>query len=169
MSKSKTKKKTRTSSKNKQSMSFSIIKFIGNKIAKKKLLKYQEEDWKIVMKHCVKIPYPGFSENYMYERTFDGRIIRTDAYNKWWNNFPEEYLKEITRGNKIDFNKPIKVYYAFDHLEKYDYHNFLKSINDRIAAYYSATDHYIRVINSKSNKIVTRTKDCYIYVYMFNI
>lgn len=102
-----------------------------------------------------------FSVNRMYYNN-----KRTDAYNKWWDSFPIQILDKF---KDVDFNKPICAIYYYDHLERFDTHNFNKALTDRIASYFAIDDHCIRSMYCKTNKLVNKYEDGKIYIYICNI
>lgn len=119
----------------------------------------ESNDWYIT------IPVHGFSNNYMFEHTYDGKIIQKKAYSRWIKKFPTQYLDKLSY---LDFSKPIVAFYKFDHLEKYDTPNFGKSLSDIIAYHFNVDDHQIEDEIIFKGKTVKSYKEAKTYVFLCN-
>jgi hypothetical protein len=74
------------------------------------------------------LPIHGFSENSQYEASTAGQHdrIKTDAYRCWIKNFPASNMPSKEKLG-IDWNKPIKMFLAFDCIAEMDCQNLHKS------------------------------------------
>ncbi|MEI3613724.1 hypothetical protein [Pseudogracilibacillus sp. SO30301A] len=70
----------------------------------------------------------------------------------------------------VDFNKPIRIHFYYDHLDKFDRSNFDKSAQDMIFKFYQADDQMVwETGTSKTNQHVDSYDEGKIYFYLENI
>ncbi|MGQ7276623.1 Rha family transcriptional regulator [Brevibacillus thermoruber] len=105
----------------------------GLKAAKTKEIKRLEQEINELKPPSIEdfyvIHYHPFSENYQYELLANGKWIKSKAYRKWLENFPYE---DLPFDPGVDWNRPIKMYLAYDHKPDMDCQNFYKSTIDVI-------------------------------------
>ena len=118
----------------------------------------EDDDWAI-------IPCHGFSNNRMYEYTNDG-VKRTDKYNEWCDQIPEELFDKFSN---VNFSNPTIVVLEYDYVPKYDIQNFNKSIIDFIASYYCADDNNIVSVVEVAGNKVKSVNDGRIKIYIENL
>ena len=98
----------------------------GNITAKKKAQSKKYSKWYEVNTH-------GFSVNYMYSNK-QGRLVRSDAYNRWIDNFPYDETPDefelLEQG--VDIEKPLGIELEFIAKAEFDVDNFSKSFIDTI-------------------------------------
>lgn len=105
-----------------------------------------------------------FSCNGMYEAR-KNKIIRTDKYDNWWDNFPTE---ELIKFKDVDFNKPIFVWYHFKCLPSYDIENLLKPTSDKLCDFLAATDENFKFFRV-DGEYVDKYNDGKIYIFICNV
>ena len=115
----------------------------------------------------IEIEYYGFSNNDMYDY-IDGKVRRTQKYNRWINNFPTESIDMLSED--VDFTKPMACELYFDHGQRYDVHNFIKPMLDMIARANGQDDRNIRKVSCVTNELVNdHYRDGRIYLKLYNI
>lgn len=115
----------------------------------------------------IEIEYYGFSNNDMYDY-IDGKVRRTQKYNRWINNFPTESIDMLSED--VDFTKPMACELYFDHGQRYDVHNFIKPMLDMIARANGQDDRNIRKVSCVTNELVDdHYRDGRIYLKLYNI
>lgn len=118
------------------------------------------------------LDYHPFSVNYQFEavKSFDNKpfVADTSAYSKWKRNFPSFSIPNKKELN-VDFNKPVKVYLMFDHLDKFDVTNFEKSFIDELFLHFQEDDKVVYASNSKTNRYVDTYDEGKIYYYLENL
>lgn len=97
----------------------------------------------------------GFSVNAQYEPDVNefgmirtdwsgkSRFRRSDAYNKWLAKFQEEIEK--LEGLNYNFENGVDIYLYFDHMSKFDCHNFHKSVFDALSRHFNVDDKYFHL------------------------
>ena len=115
------------------------------------------------------ISYHPFSENRMYEALSKVKWIKTKEFKSWCDYFPYFSMPSEEELN-IDWEQPIKLYLAYDHLNKFDSVNFHKSAIDMIFKYYGKNDKLINEVQfvNKTNKYVKSYGEGKIYFLMTN-
>lgn len=115
------------------------------------------------------IPYHPFSENRQYKPLTENKWVKTPEYKQWCDYFPY-YLMPSEEELGIDWNKPIKMYLAYDHIKKFDVSNFHKSAIDMIFKFYGQDDNIINEIQfvNKTNRYVNTYRDGKIYFLLRN-
>ena len=115
----------------------------------------------------IEIAYYGFSNNEMYDY-IDGKVRRTQKYNRWINNFPVESINMLSEN--VDFNRPMACELYFDHGQRFDVHNFIKPMLDMIARANNKDDRNIRKVSCVTNELVDdHYRDGKIYIKLYNI
>ncbi|MDN4093557.1 BRO family protein [Brevibacillus agri] len=116
------------------------------------------------------IPYHPFSENRQYKPLTENKWVKTPEYKQWCDYFPY-YLMPSEEELGIDWNKPIKMYLAYDHIKKFDVSNFHKSAIDMIFKFYGQDDNIINEIQfvNKTNRYVNTYRDGKIYFLLVNV
>lgn len=115
------------------------------------------------------INYHPFSENRQYKPLTENKWVKTPEYKQWCDYFPYFQMpSEEELG--IDWNKPIKMYLAYDHISKFDTQNFHKSAIDMIFKFYGQDDSIINEIQfvNKTNRYVNAYRDGKIYFFLQN-
>ena len=140
----------------------------GQKTAKKKELRKQGKIWT----DWFEINYSPFSVNYMYEYRY-GKKVRTQSYDRWWNNFPRrEIPRQFTLLNK--YNMKIQKSLALDieviTIEGVDVDNCIKSFQDILIAFWGLRDdNKIQQVSIKRVGTVDNYRDCKIRFRLKNI
>ena len=110
----------------------------------------------------------GFSNNKMYKAK--GNVFkRTKEYNAYENNFPKYQLTNPSFIGHIDCSKPIVVELKFDHLDKFDVHNFIKPTIDIISRATGIDDILFTKVICATESIVDEWSDGKIYIKLYNI
>lgn len=83
---------------------------------------------------------PDINEYGMVRTDYNGKpkLRRSEAYNKWLAKFQEE-MGKLGEFN-INFQNGIDIYLYFNHMEKFDCHNFHKSVFDALSRYFNVDD-----------------------------
>ncbi|MGO5010810.1 hypothetical protein ACTQ5K_02830 [Niallia sp. Sow4_A1] len=115
------------------------------------------------------LPYHPFTENRMYDAITSKKWVKTKAFKDWCDYFPYFLMPDESELN-IDWNRPIKLYLAYDHQKKFDVQNFHKSAIDMICKYYGQDDSIINEIEfvNKTINHVKSYKDGKIYFLFTN-
>lgn len=115
------------------------------------------------------IKYHPFSENRQYEQMTKNKWKKTEEFKSWCDNFPFESMPTEKELN-IDWDQPLKLYLAYDHVKGNDVQNFLKSAIDMIFGHYEQNDMKINEldINNKRNRYVSSKDDGRIYFLLRN-
>lgn len=119
-------------------------------------------------KQMTKLPFCGFSCNYMYKPQ---NHTRTSSYNSWLYK-GIEYLYKINYDlNGVDINKPMAVYMYFVCPSKFDVDNFTKSMMDLIFGQYLGYANDNNIVSTVTMKIgtVKDIKKAKTYIYFKNI
>ena len=88
------------------------------------------------------------------------KLKKTRAYEKWLLDFNKEMDKLDLN---INFKNGVDIYLYFDHMEKFDCHNFHKSFFDALSKYYKIDDKLFHLKNCDTNEFVNSYEDGKIY------
>ena len=88
------------------------------------------------------------------------KLRKTEAYKIWLENFKRE-MDQLDLD--INFENGVDIYLYFDHMEKFDCHNFHKSFFDALSAYYGVDDKIFHLKCCETNNIVDSYKEGIIY------
>ncbi|WP_018923844.1 antirepressor [Salsuginibacillus kocurii] len=114
-----------------------------------------------------RLPHHPFTENSMYKPITLNKWGKSEAYRNWQMYFP--YFKMPDENElDVDWDKPVKIYLAYDCLPSYDIQNFHKSAIDMIFDYYGQDDGVVSNVDIKTNKHVDSLSDGRIYFYLCN-
>jgi hypothetical protein len=94
---------------------------------------------------------------------------RTKEYNAYENTFPKYLLTNPSFIGHIDSSKPIVVELKFDHLDKFDVHNFIKPTIDIISRATGIDDILFTKVICATESIVDEWSDGKIYIKLYNI
>jgi len=115
----------------------------------------------------------GFSVNSQYEpdaneygmiRTdWNGKpkFRRSDAYNKWLDDFKTE-IEKLGDLN-YNFENGVDIYLYFDHMQKFDCHNFHKSVFDALSKHFNVDDKYFHLKGCDTSYFVNDYSEGRIY------
>ena len=81
------------------------------------------------------------------------RLKRTESYNKWLADFKKEMDK--LEDLNINFENGVDIYLYFDHIEKFDCHNFHKSFFDALSKYSNVDDKKFHLKLTKKEKYIS--------------
>ncbi len=135
-------------------------------------LEHEYEEYRAIREQgedteLIEIDYYGFSNNDMYDY-IDGKVRRTQKYNRWINHFPTETIDMLSED--VDFSKPMACELYFDHGARFDVHNFIKPMLDMIARANGEDDKNIRKVSCVTNELVDdHYKHGKIYMKLYNI
>lgn len=131
----------------------------------KRKLAYQKVD----IDDCVQFDIHPFSLNYMYEHDGLSGTRRTEAYNKWIQNFPVEEIKYLLRGG-VDLTKDIEMFLYYVCLDKFDCDNFTKSTQDMVFNRgLNIDDKIVKSVHVKIVENCNSYSDGKIYCYIRNL
>lgn len=80
------------------------------------------------------------------------KLRRSDAYNKWLDDFKTE----MDRLGDLNYNfkNGVDVYLYFNHMQKFDCHNFHKSVFDALSKHFNVDDRYFHLKACDTNYYV---------------
>lgn len=97
-------------------------------------------------------------------------IVESTAYANWKHNFPSFDKMPRKSELNVDFSRPIRIHFKYDHLGRFDRSNFDKTAQDMIFRHYAEDDWIAWETGiSGTNKHVDSYEDGRIYFYMENI
>ena len=110
---------------------------------------------KVTYSDWIELPIHGFSINFLYSVSKNGKMIRSEAYSTWRNKFPHELIPPSSSLLEmgVDVTGDLGIEAQFIAKEKFDVDNFSKSLIDAIFENYGDDDN--NVLETKCTRIGT--------------